>query len=215
MDYAIIIPAQELNKYHKLGDLAPFGDTTLLEWKISQCKEFTKNSQIYISSNSEIIRNIALYEQVNFIQKDENCNYKDMVNNAVDQVDAEIIIWANTTSPFIGSSIYKNMYKKLKNSNSSSIVSVEMKKEYLFYKNKKLNFSTEFISREDIEPIYIMTNGCYITYKDEILKNGHLVGSKPILYEVDSFVSTEIKDINDYSIAKDLIFIYFKKECNV
>ena len=37
MNFAVIIPAQETNKYHKLGDLAPFGDTTLLEWKISQC----------------------------------------------------------------------------------------------------------------------------------------------------------------------------------
>jgi CMP-N-acetylneuraminic acid synthetase len=215
MNYAIIIPAQESNKYHKLGDLAPFGDTTLLEWKISQCKEFTKNSQIYISSNSEIIKNIALKEEVSFIQRDEKFDYKDMVNNTIEQIDAEIIIWINTTSPFMSSIIYKNMYEKLKNSNSLSIVSVEKKKEYLFYKNKKLNFSKDFISREAIEPIYIMTNGCYITYKDEVLKNSHLVGADPLLYEVDSFVSTEIKDINDYSIAKDLIFIYFKKECDV
>ena len=38
-DLVFFIPAQETNKYHKLGDLAPFGDTTLLQWKISQCKK--------------------------------------------------------------------------------------------------------------------------------------------------------------------------------
>ncbi|EKO5126655.1 hypothetical protein P0K00_001322, partial [Campylobacter coli] len=41
-DFAVIIPAQESNQYHEKGDLAPFGSTTLLEWKIAQCKEFVK-----------------------------------------------------------------------------------------------------------------------------------------------------------------------------
>ena len=48
MSFAIIIPAQEKNRYHDQGDLAPFGQTTLLEWKIAQCKEFVELSQINI-----------------------------------------------------------------------------------------------------------------------------------------------------------------------
>ena len=35
----IIIPALEKNKYSEYGDLVSFGETTLLEWKISQVKK--------------------------------------------------------------------------------------------------------------------------------------------------------------------------------
>jgi CMP-N-acetylneuraminic acid synthetase len=63
MTCSVIIPAQKHNKYHKMGDLAPFGDTTLLEWKISQCKEFIQPECIYVSTDDDSIARdmISLY----------------------------------------------------------------------------------------------------------------------------------------------------------
>ena len=49
----IIIPAQEKNKYSEYGDLVSFGETTLLEWKISQ----TKLNQFFMG----ITRSKSLY----------------------------------------------------------------------------------------------------------------------------------------------------------
>ena len=215
MSFAIIIPAQETNKYHKLGDLAPFGDTTLLEWKISQCKEFASSSQIYISSDSEIIEEISEKEEVNFIKRKTGLNYQDMLVETIDKIDTTDIIWINTTSPFMNANVYKAMYKKYQTEDLSSLVSVEKKKEYIFFDNHKLNFSDDFISRKDIEPIYIMTNGCYIIKKDTALQSKNLLSNNPELYEIDSFVASEIKDIQDYTIAKEMISIYFRKEFDV
>jgi len=79
MNIAVVISAQETNQYHKLGDLAPFGDTSLLEWKISQCKEFIDVSKIYINSDSDIIKNIALKEGVNFIKREKNQSYIELI----------------------------------------------------------------------------------------------------------------------------------------
>ena len=215
MSFAVIIPALETNKYHKLGDLAPFGDTTLLEWKISQCKEFVKSSQIYISSDSELIEGIAQKEDVNFIKRKVGSCYQDMLIETIEKTDATDIIWINTTSPFMGENIYKNMYSKYKTENLISLVSVEKKKEYIFFDNKKLNFSDVFVSRKDVKPIYIMTNGCYIIKKDMALKSQNLLSSSPELYEVDSFEASEIKDVQDYTIAKEMISIYFRREFDV
>ena len=215
MSFAIVIPAQETNKYHKLGDLAPFGDTTLLEWKISQCKEFTKSSQIYISSDSEMIEEIAQKEEVNFIKRKTGLNYQDMLVETIDKIDTTDIIWINTTSPFMSANVYKSMYEKYQIEDLSSLVSVEKKKEYIFFDNYKLNFSDDFISRKDVEPIYIMTNGCYIIKKDIALKSKNLLSNNPELYEVDSFVASEIKDVQDYTVAKEMISIYFIKEFDV
>lgn len=215
MSFAIVIPAQETNKYHKLGDLAPFGDTTLLEWKISQCKEFASSSQIYISSDSEMIKEIAEKEEVHFIKRKIGLSYQDMLVETIDKIDTTDIIWINTTSPFMSTNVYKAMYQKYQTEDLSSLVSVEKKKEYIFFNNHKLNFSDDFISRKDIEPIYIMTNGCYIIKKNTALKSKNLLSSNPKLYEVDSFVASEIKDVQDYTVAKEMISIYFRKEFDV
>ncbi len=195
--------------------MAPFGDTTLLEWKISQCKEIAKSSDIYITSSSSIIENIAQKENINYISRTKKLDYKNIVLEIVASINADDIMWINPTSPFMGSDIYKNMYNEYTNNIARSVVSVNKKNEYVFYKNKKLNFNNEFISRTNIEPVYIMTNGCYITQKLEVIKNKNIVGQDPILYEVDLFSSIEIKDIDDYNIAKELISIYFKREFNV
>jgi len=43
----------------------------------------------------------------------------------------------------------------------------------------------------------------------------NLLSNNPELYEVDSFVASEIKDVQDYTIAKEMISIYFRKEFDV
>lgn len=60
-----------------------------------------------------------------------------------------------------------------------------------------------------------MTNGCYIIKKDIALQFKNLLSNNPELYEVDSFVASEIKDVHDYTIAKEMISIYFRKEFDV
>ncbi len=211
MKIVVIIPAQDFNQYHYSGDLAPFGDTTLLQWKIAQCKEFIDNTNIYISSSSQTIKKIALKENVNFHETKKNMPYMEKVLNTVKDINSEFILWANSMSPFIGSNIYEKMWSKLLESGKSSIISVEKRKEYVFYKKSKLNFSNDFVSRKDIEPIYIITNGIFIINKNEIIKTNSMVGSEPLLYETDYFESIEIKDVHDHNIASDLISIYFKR----
>lgn len=212
---SIIIPAQESNKYHKQGDLAPFGDTTLLEWKISQILEFRNPLQIYISSSSTKISEIAEKEGVNFIPRPSNLTYPEMIKTTIRSIPTQHILWANPTSPFIDKNTYLDMYNRIIKSNKSSMVSVQKKNEYVFFNDEKLNFSETFLSREDINPIYIMTNGCYIIDKEEALEVSNIVGINPSLYEVDSFTSIEIKDVFDYNMANQLISIYFRKEFDV
>jgi len=215
MSFSVIIPAQEKNYYHSSGDLAPFGDMTLLEWKVTQCKDFCKSDSIYISSDSKIIEKIAKKLGVNFIRRKKNISYQEAVTSTIEMVKSKDIIWAQPTSPFINSDIYLKMYHFYKEKNLDSLVSVEKKREYVFFKNRKLNFEDTFISRRDIEPIFIMTNGCYIIKKDIALECKSLVSNEPSLFEVDSFVATEIKDLSDYTIAREMISLYFRREIDV
>ena len=212
MSFSIIIPAQETSRHHEKGDLAPFGDTTLLQWKIAQCKEFAKTSQIYVNSESQTIKNIVEEEGVNFIQRTTNKSYLDVVYNSISKVDGDNIIWLNCTAPFLDGKTIVKMRDKFLNENLESLVTVEKKKEYIFYNNKQLNFENIFKSRVEIEPVYIMTNSCYIIKKELALNLKSLLNNNPTFYELDSFESIEINDVKDYKMAKEMINIYFKRE---
>ncbi|WP_201523471.1 cytidylyltransferase domain-containing protein [Aliarcobacter butzleri] len=216
MNFAIVIPAQEINKYHKLGDLASFGDTTLLEWKISQCKEFASSSQIYISSDSEIIEDIAQKEEVNFIKRKKQMSYSQIIKDTLSKVKEEIILWTNPTSPFLSSKDYQSMINKFTDDeNIYSIVSVYSKYDYVYYDNKRLNFGKNFSPRNELIPIQIVTNGCYMIKKDIAILNGSLYIENPFLYELDYLSSIEIKDVHTYQISTELISLYFKRDLNV
>ena len=215
MSFAIIIPAQEKNRYHEQGDLAPFGQTTLLEWKIAQCKEFVELSQINICSDSEIIKEIAQKEGINYIKRKAGLSYKEMLFKSVEAINVKDVILINTTSPFIGSKIYKDMYNEYKSKKLNSLISVEKKKEYIFFNQEKFNFTDNFTPRENVKPIYIATNGCYIFNRDLALDHQKFLSNNPSLFEVDSFTATEIKDVKDYKIAREMITTYFQEDLDV
>lgn len=54
-----IIPALEKNIYSHEGDLVNWGDSTLLEWKISQAQESKIFDKIYVSTPSIKISQIS------------------------------------------------------------------------------------------------------------------------------------------------------------
>lgn len=209
---AIIIPAQEHNRYHEKGDLAPFGDTTLLEWKIAQCKSIVPAELIYISSLSQEIQQIARNEKVKFIQRIAHYDYLDIMMHNLEQIECDNVLYAHCTSPFMSALNYKKMYHFFKETQLDSLYSARKIQEFVIFKDQALNFKNISSSRLNLEPIYIITNGCFIFKRKEALEKRSFLPSKSKSFEVDYLSSIEIKDVSDYVIAKELITMYFRKE---
>jgi len=210
-DLVFFIPAQTTNKYHELGDLAPFGDTTLLQWKISQCKLLVDSEKIFVSSASSRIKNIANEEGVNHSDS-EGDSIEERIIFFSNQIKEKVIIWANATSPFLGHQEYKKMYKAFLENKCDLLFTVSEKQDYAFFNNQKINFKNEFIDRSLIDPIYICTNGAYIFEKEFAIKQKHLLDTENIyFYKLNKFTSIEIKNILDYSISKELITMFFSE----
>ena len=213
IDTAIFIPAQERNQYHELGDLAPFGDTSLLNWKISQCKEFVSPGQIFISSSSSKIQKIVDKEDVNFIKREsDKINITSQIESFAKNIDFERILWTNATSPFLGGSDYQSMLNKFFAHKSCKLmITTVEKKEYTFYDNRKLNFQ-EILPRNNLKPINISSNGAYLIDKKSLLNSKKIQNIKDIcFYNLDNLSAIEIKDIDSYSTAQNLISTYFSR----
>ena len=127
-DLVFFIPVQEENKYHKLGDLAPFGDTTLLQWKISQCKMIVSTDCIYISSTSDKIKDICEKEGVNYVER-VDADIENELRILAKNLEESVIIWTNVTSPFLGKSEYLKMYKEFTSNDCNLLISILERKD--------------------------------------------------------------------------------------
>jgi len=139
MSYSLIIPAQEKNRYHEEGDFSPFGGTSLIEWKVSQCIETINKSDIYIASSSQKPIAICKKYGINFIKRQEAQSLETDLIDIAKQITTEYVLWVNRTSPFIGGEEYKSALNVFFNSDKhDSLISTVEKREYMFFENKKI-----------------------------------------------------------------------------
>lgn len=209
----IVIPALDKNQYYAEGDLVSFGDTTLLEWKISQVLGVAKKDNIFIATPSDKIIALAQDYGVQSIRRSDTNDSTQWIRESVEPIEKEIIMWTPVTSPFISARDYSKMMEKFFDlpGGYDSLMAVFKESEYIFFKDKPLNFDIQnYKSRKALEPIYRITNGCYITPKESYLKNQKFFGQSPYYYEVDKLTSLEIKDIDHYEMATSLLSMYFK-----
>ncbi len=213
-DTAVIIPALEKNRYSPEGDLVKFGDLSLLEWKITQAKNFISAENIFISTPSRKVEKIAKACGVSIIRRKQNIKMSQVIVDSVKKTKKENILWTHATSPFVSSGDFRNMLNKFLKLDSryDSLICVSKIQEFIIFKNKALNFQmTKVTDRVNIEPIYRITNGCFVAKRDVCLKYGNYFGMRPYLYGADMLSSMEIKEMKDLTIASDLISLFFKK----
>lgn len=210
---AVVIPALDSNQYYANGDLLKFGDTTLLEWKISQIMEVISKENIFISTPSSKISNIAKSYGVNFVKRSQETDPSKWIKESVAPIEKEFILWTHATSPFISSGDYRVMLDVFLNltSDHDSLITVYQESEYFFYQDIPLNFDIDqFKRRKDIEPVLRSTNGCYITPRKSYHENRKYFGYSPYYHQVDQLTSLEIKDIDHYEMALNLLSLYFR-----
>ncbi len=210
---AVVVPALDNNQYYSDGDLVRFGDTTLLEWKISQILGIANKENIYISTPSDKIIDLIQSYGVNFVKRSQGSDPSQWIKESVDPIDSEFVLWTHVTSPFISAGDYRRMLETFFDlpKKHDSLMAVYQEQEYIFYQNKPLNFDiNQFRGRKDIEPVYRNTNGCYITPRENYRQNRIYFGETPFYYEVDKLTSLEIKDIDHYEMALNLLSLYFK-----
>ncbi|MEK9627554.1 MAG: hypothetical protein VW455_00885 [Nitrospinota bacterium] len=212
-NFAVVIPALDSNQYYAEGDLVQFGDTTLLEWKIAQILGITSKEKIFISTPSEKIIDLAKSYGVNFVKRGMGSDPSQWIKESVDPIESDYVLWTHATSPFISAGDYRKMldtFFDLPNDHDS-LITVFKEQEYIIFQNKPLNFDVgKFKGRKEIEPVYRNTNGCYITPRENYRQNRIYFGEKPFYYEVDKLTSLEIKDIDHYEMALNLLSLYFK-----
>ena len=208
-----VIAAQEKNRYSEEGDLVQFGNLTLLEWKLTQLRDIFSSEEVWVTTPSDRVELVSRAMGVNVVRREKDAAFPEVIKQVVGAVSSDAILFANTTSPYLGS---KDLLELIDCYNSvaheyDSVVTVKRLQEYVVFRDKPLNYSIDgWVSRSEIEPLLCLTNGASIIRSEVAYSLGRQWGACPFWYEVDRLSSYEIKDIDDFVIACELLSTYYK-----
>jgi len=210
-----IVPALEKNVYSEKGDLVSWGDTTLLEWKLSQIKDLNFSKEIYVTTPSKKIAKICKRYNIKVLIRKKNLQLGQLHKFIGKKFNNKFILWLNTTSPFLTSGIIEKFVKKFQKMNKkydSAFTYLELQ-EYFFKNNVPINFipNKPAISRRNLKPLKQVTGSLYLISSNHLKKTGSLFGYKPLGFKLDWFSSLEIKSISDLENYRFLISKYFKR----
>ena len=212
----IVIPASEKNQYSEYGDLVSFGETTLLEWKISQTKKVKGIKNIYVTSSSNLIKDLCKKNDVKFFKRKPKIALDKLHRMLGKKFKNEYLLWINPTVPFFaGKDIYDFIEKFKKNSKKNdSAVTCCKEQEYFFYKNKSLNFdsSKNTVSRKKIKTLVKITSGAYLIKASLAYQNGILLGKKPYFYYTNWLQSLELITTKQIHLFNGLLENYIKQQ---
>lgn len=121
---------------------------------------------------------------------------------AVEHIDAELIVLAHATGPFIKKeSIWKGVDAVLSEKYDCSF-SVLAQKSYCWFKGQPLNYNPRDMEQtQNLLPVYSETSGFYVFKKENYIKNKTRIGDNPFFVEVGFKESIDIDEPEDFSLA--------------
>ncbi|MEH6449786.1 MAG: hypothetical protein V7765_14000 [Oleispira sp.] len=227
-DLAAVIPVRLGSSRVSQKALLEVGEDniSLLAWKIRQLKKVMPRQNIYVSTEAEVLKNIAAQEGVNIHHRAEyladghKASFSEVITGVVKDIPHEHIAWITCVVPLMSPQEYLQGFREYKqhvipkNSKYDSLVSANLLKEYFWDDDKAINYSAtkEHTISQELPNIYRVTNGLYMAPKELMLEKEYLLGLTPFKSCVSKIAGIDIDEYEDYEMARDLIGIYKSKE---
>jgi CMP-N-acetylneuraminic acid synthetase/phosphoglycolate phosphatase-like HAD superfamily hydrolase len=228
LDLAAVIPVRLGSSRVSQKALLEVGEdnVSLLAWKIRQLKKVIPKENIYVSTESEILKAIAHEEGANihhreaFLADGHKASFSEVIVGVVKDIPHEHIAWVTCVVPLMSPQEYLQGFREYKdhvisgNEGYDSLVSVNLLKEYFWDDEKAINYTPtkKHTISQDLPNIYRVTNGLYMAPKSLMLDKEYILGSNPYKSCVSKIAGIDIDEYEDYEIARDLIGIYNSKE---
>lgn len=189
-------------------NILPFGNSNLLVHKIEQLKQVEDITDIIVSSDSDIMLEMAEKAGVTAMKRpekyaNESVPFGQFLDYLTEVMPNEHILWACVTSPLVEPYLYRKAittyFEKL-NEGFDSLVTLHPMQSFYLDKNGPINYETGLNHKnsEFLEPIYHFTNGINLAPKAKIAEWHYNYGPNPYKLMVNKREAADIDDIYDY-----------------
>lgn len=196
-------------------NILPFGKSNLLIHKIEQLKQVEEITDIIVSSDSDVMLQMAEKAGVKAMKRpekyaNESVPFGCFLDYLCEVMPNEHLLWACVTSPLVEPYLYRRAiklyYEKLKEG-FDSLITLQPLQSFYLDKNGPINYKTglEHKNSEFLEPIYHFTNGINIAPKNKIAEWHYNYGPNPYKLMVNKREAIDIDDIYDYVCAMAML----------
>jgi N-acylneuraminate cytidylyltransferase len=206
-----IIPVKKNSTRLPNKNILPFGDSNLLVHKIRQLKQVKAVNQIVVSTDSEVMLEMAEKEgAISMLRPkryaDESLPISEFVTYLGDNLEGDHFMWSCVTSPLVDEGLYSKaieLYLKKLSEGYDSLVTVTPFQHYLMDESGPFNFKRGRLhtNSQQLKKLYLFTNGIQLTPHDKYIEWGDRIGECPYLMEVSKNESIDIDDVYDYEFA--------------
>lgn len=225
-DISVIIPVREGSSRVREKIFLPFHEEmSLLDWKIAQMKQVQDPALIFLSSNSERVREVAEASGVQFLKRDDYlstghvASFSEVISGVVKDVPTEHFAWVTVVVPLMRPDEYRDGFQMYLDrvvvaGTNDSLVSVNLVKEYYWDAEKALNYRADrnHTISQDLPDWFRVTNGLYMRSKADTLREGYFLGPKPCMHQVSKASGIDIDEYEDYEVAMAMKAIYLRGE---
>lgn len=212
MNIKALVAVKEKSVRVENKNIRPFFGSNILELKIRQLKRIFNDRDIVVNSESDKLLEIAERYNVTTIKRDEKYTKSDIpmsevFKNMAENIDTDVIAYANTTSPLIKDETISNTLNVFrhgfKNGEIDSLVTCRDVKEFLWLDNKPINYDTKIQPRsQDLPEIVALAFAVSIIPRELMIEYKNIIGKKPYFYKLNEIESLDIDTPLDFFIAE-------------
>lgn len=196
----------------KNKNIRSFSDSNLLEIKLNQLKKVAQIDEIIVNSDCDNMLDLARKMDVTAVKRDEKfatneVGMSDVYKYFAEVTEAQNIMYANVTNPFVEEGAYKKAILRYftKQSAYDSLVSCHPIKEFLWSDGQALNYDTKNQPRsQDLPDILALNFAISIIPRTVMLERRNIIGANPDFFVLDEIESVDIDTELDFYLAEKL-----------
>jgi CMP-N,N'-diacetyllegionaminic acid synthase len=211
-----VVPVRAGSERVPNKNVRPFAGTTLLERKIGQLQRCRMVGGVVVSSEDDGMLEIARRAGAHVHYRDDYYSRPDVpMGEVAAHICADlyefghIVLWANCTSPMVGSELYDDAVGTFLalGDEYDSLVSVRRLYEHIWDEKGPVNYGLGAAHRntQDVDPLWVVTYGFLIMAREEIVRREYYIGDRPYRYEVDKIAAVDVDDEEDFLLAEYLV----------
>ena len=188
------------------------GNKPLLQHELESLINTQMCNEIYVFCSDESVKPF-LPLGVYFLKRPKELdlptsNFTQIFTHFMEQVDADIYIYAHATAPFVTINTMKQCIEAVVSGQYDSAFCAIKLQDYLWKNGEPLNFNATNVPRtQDLEPIYQETSGVYVFKKEVFSLHKRRIGLTPFIKEVSFRESVDIDTPEDFKLAEILLNI--------
>ena len=209
---AAVITVREGSQRVKNKNFKKFYKKNLLEYKIEVLKKVKNLKKIIINTDSDKAISIAKKLKVDYHKRSKffassSCKNSDFWRHIAENTKSKYILFTHCTNPFIKIKTYEkliNIFMKKKNK-YDSFNTVSDVKEFLYIKNKPINFNpSKAPNSQNLPDVFKLNFAINILLTKQMYKTKTLIGKKPYFFKLDQIEGYDINTPLEFSFAEHL-----------